>query len=501
MTKLNQHETPLFDALRAYAAAGTVSFHVPGHKHGEGIREFTEFVGKNVMNIDLTIMSDLDSICNPLGNIKKAQDLAAEAFNADYANFLVNGTSSGIQAMIMTVCEPGDKIIVPRNAHKSVIGGIILSGAEPIYIQPEINNYLGFAMGITPESVRVALHKHPDAKAVFVINPTYYGVASDLERIVEIAHSYHVPVIVDEAHGAIFHFHPDLPVSAMDAGADLSASSTHKLAGSMTQSSMLLVREGLVSQKRVKAIMNLTQTTSPSYVLLASLDAARKQMALHGREMLDNALRLARAAREELNQVEGLYVFGDDLLGTPGFHSYDPTKLVVTVRDLGLTGYETEYLLRHKYNIQVELADLYNVLAYITIGDTAETVSRFVNAMKDIAKCQGMNRKHRIHTCIPPIPELVVSPREAFYSDTKSIPLKDAEGEISAEMIMAYPPGIPLVTPGERITRELIDHVMILKNEEVSLQGTEDPRVDYIRVLARNFMVIPGSLDEMQSVG
>lgn len=495
-----QQQTPVFDAVKKYYQEGTVSFVVPGHKQGRGIAEFREYVGENVLGIDLTCFPDTDNICNPRGVIAEAQALAAEVYGADHAFFLVNGTTSGIQAMIMAVCEPGDKIILPRNAHKSALGGLILSGACPVYVEPEINQDFGISMGVTPEKIEWALHQHPDAKAVFIINPNYYGTASDLVRIVEIAHSFGVPVIVDEAHGSHFKFNRELPISAMEAGADLAASSTHKLMGSLTQSSMLLLKEGLVDPKRVKAVLNLTQTTSPSYILLSSLDVARKQMALKGEEMVAGVVEMSRWVRQELKKIEGLRLFGEGLVGRPGCYAFDPTKVTVNVQGLGMSGYEMENILRTEFKLQVELSDLYNVIFLITIGDSWESVSYLVDCVREIASRRKAGKVIKFCPPLPEIPQMVVSPREAFYSSTRVLELQKAAGEISAESIMAYPPGIPLICPGEKITQEIIDYVNILKQENADLQGTEDPQINYIKVInlaASNRMVEEEAVGEM----
>jgi arginine/lysine/ornithine decarboxylase len=385
--------------------------------------------------------------------------------------------------MIMAVCEPGDKIIIPRNAHKAAVGGLILSGAQPIYIEPQIHPEFGISMGITAEAVEEALEHHPDVKAVFVVYPTYYGAASDLSAIVEVSHARNVPVVVDEAHGAHLAFHDALPVSAMECGADISASSTHKLAGSMTQSSILLLREGLVNPQKVKAVLNLTQSTSPSYVLMASLDMARKQMALRGKEILDKTLELTAWARKELAGIPGLELLDDNVIGKYGCVAFDPTKITLNVLGIGLSGYEMEKILRDQYRLQVELSDLYNVIFLVTIGDDLESVGYLVEAVQKIAANCNIGKVVKYCPSLPGIPELVVSPRAAFYSDIKFVPFQEAEGEICAEMIMAYPPGIPLVLPGERISRDIIDYVEVLKKENAELQGTEDPDINFIRVL------------------
>nr|WP_221040569.1 aminotransferase class I/II-fold pyridoxal phosphate-dependent enzyme [Gelria sp. Kuro-4] len=501
MVTVVQEETPLFTALKKYLDAGVLPFHVPGHKQGRGLPEFTNFVGPNVMGIDLTCMEDLDNICSPRGVIQQAEELAAEVWGADHAHFLVNGTTSGIQAMIMSVCAPGDEIILPRNAHKSAIGGIILSGARPVYIEPDIDDYFGIAMGISVERVARALQQHPHAKAVFVINPTYYGVASPLEAIIRLAHAYGAAVIVDEAHGAHLRFHPELPVSGAEAGADLVATSVHKLAGSLTQSSLLLVNEGRVDPKRVKAVLNLTQTTSPSYVLLASLDVARKQMAAEGRRLVDKALRLARRVRAQLAEVPGLVVLDETVLNDSGCYAFDPTKIVVNARELGLSGHELEKLMRRHFGVQAELSDLYNALFLITIGDDEGLVERLVASLKTIAGRRERFNVVKYPTYLPELPEQVLSPEEAFYGETRSVPLDEAEGEVSAEMIMAYPPGIPLICPGERLSREVIDYINILKRERLNLQGTEDPTVGRIKVVQSCPALARPRIDLAQHVG
>jgi len=333
--------------------------------------------------------------------------------------------------MIMAVCEPGDKIIIPRNAHKAAVGGLILSGAKPIYIEPQIHPDFGISMGITAQAVEEALECHPDVKAVFVVYPTYYGAASDLSAIVEVAHARSIPVVVDEAHGAHLAFHDSLPVSAMECGADISASSTHKLAGSMTQSSILLVKEGFVNPQKVKAVLNLTQTTSPSYVLMASLDMARKQMALHGKELLEKTLELTSWARKELAEITGLELLDENVIGQYGCVAFDPTKITVNVLGLGMSGYEMEKILRNQYRLQVELSDLYNVIFLVTIGDDMESVGYLVETVKKIAANCNLGKVVKYCPSLPGIPELVVAPREAFYSDIKFFPFKTRKGRFA----------------------------------------------------------------------
>lgn len=485
MTEKEQNRAPLFEALKDYHSRNVIPFDVPGHKHGVGLSELAGYVGKKVLEIDVNSMECLDNICNPIGVIKEAEELAARAYGAEKAFFLVNGTTSGVQAMIMAACRPGEKIILPRNAHKSAIAGMILSGAVPIYIQPEINEELGIAMGMTVDSVLRTMEEHPDAKAVFVIHPTYYGAVSDLAAIVEAAHGYGMAVLADEAHGAHFNFHPNLPASAMELGADASASSTHKTGGSLTQSSLLLMRSGILDPSYMKTTLNLTQTTSASYLLMTSIDVARKQLATRGKDILGRLLEIVRDAKAQLNEIDGLYAFGSELVGSPGVFDFDDTKLGVNVRELGLSGYDAEKLLRKEYNIQVELADMYNILAITAVGDTEESIGSLVAAIKDLAKHHRNGDVREITRGMLTNPEIVVSPRDAYYSSKKPVRLEESIGCVSGESIMAYPPGIPLVTPGEMITREIVEYAKMLKAEKCMLQGTQDPYVDTILVLGR----------------
>lgn len=469
-----------------YVNNKTIPFHVPGHKKGQGMwNEFKDFVGINVLSMDVTVFKQVDSLHKPTGAIKAAQELAADAYNTDYTFFCIHGTSGAIQAMIMSVVGPGDKIIIPRNVHKSVTAGIILSGAAPVYMQPEIDHTVGVALNVTPETVEKTLESNPDAKAVLIVNPTYYGVSTDIEKIVQIVHSYGIPLIVDEAHGPHLHFNSKLPISAVDAGADICSQSTHKIIGSMTQSSLLHVRKGYVDINRVKTVMSLLQTTSPSYILLASLDVARKQMVMEGEKLLDRTIELANYARESINKIEGYYCFGEEVLSKKGAYAFDPTKITITCKDLGLSGYELERILAEKYYIQPEMSDLYNVLCVFSLGDTKESVDKLINALKEISDVQCCSLRRKIEILdVPNIPEQMLTPRDAFNSMTVSIPLSDSMGQISAEFLMAYPPGIPILCPGEMITKEIIDYVKALKDANLYVQGTEDPEVNYIKVVS-----------------
>ncbi|WP_051541188.1 aminotransferase class I/II-fold pyridoxal phosphate-dependent enzyme [Caldalkalibacillus mannanilyticus] len=488
LTKILDHNnTPLFTGVVEHAKRNPIQFHIPGHKKGVGMNpEFREFIGENALSIDLINIGPLDDLHHPKGMIKEAQTLAADAFGADHTYFNVQGTSGAIMTMIMSVCGPGDKIIIPRNVHKSISSAIIFSGAIPVFIHPVMDKRLGISHGITTSSVKTALEQHPDAKAVLVINPTYFGVSCNLKEIVEVAHSFHVPVLVDEAHGVHIHFHEELPMSAMEAGADMAATSVHKLGGSMTQSSVLNVKGSLVNPKRVQSVISMLTTTSTSYLLLSSLDMARKQLALHGREMASFAIALANKARAEINQIRGFYCMGEEILGEDeATYDFDPTKLLIHVRDLGLTGFEVENWLRDHANIEVEMSDLYNILCIVTPGDTEESIQELVKALrrvKDYAHASNSSIE-LIPIELPNIPILAMSPREAFYSETELVPFEQSAGRTIAEFIMVYPPGIPILLPGEIITEDNLTYIR--HNMEVGLpvQGPEDYDFRFIRVI------------------
>jgi arginine decarboxylase len=482
---LDHHRTPLFDALRKHAEQKPLQFHIPGHKGGQGMDpEFRQFVGDNVLSIDLINIAPLDDLHQPTGIIMEAQRLAADAFGADATFFSVQGTSTAIMTMILSVCGNGDKIIVPRNVHKSVLSAIIFAGARPVFLSPVRDQNLGIDHGVTTRAVRRALERHPDAKAVLVINPTYYGVCTNLKEIVDLVHEYDIPVLVDEAHGALIHFSDRLPLSAMQAGADMAATSVHKLGGSMTQSSVLNVRAGRINLPRVQTILSMLTTTSTSYPLLASLDAARRQLALHGREMAERTIELAQKAREAINRIPGLYCFGDDILGSEATYDYDPTKLTIHVRHLGMTGYDAENWLRDRHRIEVELSDMYNILCFVTPGDNERSLDKLISALYEMAmEHQQCGEIREIAVEIPDIPQLSLTPRDAFLGETELVPFRESAGRIIAEFIYVYPPGIPILLPGEVISQKNIDYIVNHLEVGLPVKGPEDLTLTNVKVI------------------
>lgn len=482
---MDHNKTPLFTALRNHAENNPVQFHIPGHKKGLGSdSEFRAFIGDNAMSIDLINIAPLDDLHQPTGVIEEAQQLAANAFGSDYTYFSVQGTSGAIMTMILTVCSPGDKIIVPRNVHKSIMSAIIFAGARPVFISPARDGNLGIDHGITTRSVKRALDRHPDAKAVLVINPTYFGICANLKEIVDLVHGYDIPVLVDEAHGVLIHFHEKLPMSAMQAGADMAATSVHKLGGSMTQSSVLNIRKGRVNPQRVQTIISMLTTTSTSYILLSSLDTSRRNLALNGHAIAEKAIALANNTRSQINEIEGLYCFGEDILGGEATFDYDPTKVTIHVRHLGITGYETENWLREHYNLEIELSDMYNILCLITPGDNEESVAKLIEALKGLSAAfhEGAEARELI-VKIPEIPQLSLTPRDAFYAETEVIPFKESAGRIIAEFIYVYPPGIPILLPGEVISQTNIDYIVDHVEVGLPVKGPEDRSIQFVKVI------------------
>lgn len=483
MKKLDQNQAPIYEALVKLRKKRIVPFDVPGHKRGRGNPELVELLGEKCVGIDVNSMKPLDNLGHPISIIRDAEELAADAFGAAHAFLMIGGTTSSVQTMILSTCKAGDKIILPRNVHKSAINALVLCGAIPIYIEMSVDPKIGIALGLENNRVEQAIKEHPDAKAILINNPTYYGICSDLRGLTDMAHEAGMLVLVDEAHGAHLHFTDKLPLSAMDAGADMAAVSMHKSGGSLTQSSILLIGEQM-NPEYVRQIINLTQSTSASYLLMASLDVSRRNLALRGKESFEKVIELSEYARREINAIGGYYAYSKELIDGVSVCDFDVTKLSVYTQGIGLTGIEVYDLLRDEYDIQIEFGDIGNILAYISIGDRIQDIERLVGALADIKRLYSRDGKDLIAGEYIQ-PELVLSPQEAFYSERKSLSLDESVGQVCGEFVMCYPPGIPILAPGERITREIVDYIQFAKERGCSLQGTEDPEVNHINVIKR----------------
>ncbi len=474
MDREKQKKAPVYEALEKFKKRRVVPFDVPGHKRGRGNPELRELLGEKCVSLDVNSMKPLDNLCHPVSVIKEAEELTAEAFRADHAFFMVGGTTSSVQSMVLSACKAGDKIILPRNVHKSVINALVLCGAVPVYVNPEVDQRLGISLGMELSQVEKAIEENPDAVCILVNNPTYYGICSDLRRIVDVAHKHGMLVLVDEAHGTHLYFGEGLPVCAMDAGADMASVSMHKSGGSLTQSSLLLTNKN-VNWEYVSQIINLMQTTSASYLLLSSLDISRRNLALRGKESFAKVKEMAEYARTEINAVGGYYAYGKELVNGGSVFDFDVTKLSVYTRDIGLAGIEVYDFLRDEYDIQIEFGDITNILAYISIGDRIQDIERLVGALADIKRLYSKDP-----STIPEVgyiaPKVLMSPQQAFYGKKRSLPIRETAGWVCSEFVMCYPPGIPILAPGELITEEIIDYIVYAKEKGCSMQGPEIPK-------------------------
>lgn len=475
-----QERTPLLEALQEFKQMRMVPFDVPGHKRGKGNVALRDFLGEQCLTVDVNSMKMLDNLCHPISVIREAETLTAEAFGAAHAFFMVNGTTSAVQAMILSVCKQNDKIIVPRNVHRSVINAMVLCGAKPVYVNPKTNKQLGIALGMTIEDVEEAILKNPGVKAILVNNPTYYGICSDLKAITELSHKHGLKVLVDEAHGTHFYFGENLPINAMKAGADMAAVSMHKSGGSLTQSSILICSENM-NADYVRLIINLTQTTSASYLLMSSLDISRKNLALHGKEIFQKVVDFSNYAREEINKIGDYYAFSKELINGKDVYDFDVTKLSINTLEVGLAGIEVYDLLRDEYDIQTEFGDIGNILAYISVGDRHSDIERLIGALSEIRRRFKKSKAGMLETEYI-IPQVVLTPQQAFYGEKKSLPMEECIGKVCTEFVMSYPPGVPILAPGEMITQEIVDYVTYAKEKGCSITGPEDMDIKRLNV-------------------
>jgi arginine/lysine/ornithine decarboxylase len=480
MDARRQQGAPVYEALTELRDMRMVPFDVPGHKRGRGSAQLREFLGERCLSVDVNSMKLLDNLCHPVSVIRDAEELAADAFGAACAFFMVGGTTSSVQAMILYACGRGDKIILPRNVHRSVINALILTGAVPVYVNPRTDPRLGIALGMSAGDVEDAIARNGDAKAVFINNPTYYGICSDIETIARAAHAAGMLVLADEAHGTQFYFGADMPRAAMAAGADMSSVGAHKSGNSLTQSSFLICGER-VNPGRMRQMINLTQTTSASYLLLSSLDICRRDLALRGAEVFAKSCALADYARGEINAIGDYYAFSSELVDGGAVFDFDRTKLSVNTLGLGLAGIEVYAVLRDEYDIQIEFGDIANILAYITAGDKIKGIERLISALHEIRRLHKRDGGDLLkYEYIAP--QVAMAPQDAFYAERKSVPIKSAVGEVCTEFVMCYPPGIPILAPGERVTREIADYIAYAKEKGCSLTGAEDMETENINV-------------------
>jgi lysine decarboxylase len=487
----DQHDTPYVDAVVAYRRRGFTPFHTPGHKLGKGApASLRDLVGDTCLAVDLAMAGAVEDTRESTGLIHLAEEYAAEAWGADRCHFLVNGSTSGVHALVLTLAGPGDTVIVPRNAHKSLLAALIYSGATPVYIEPAVDPVWGIPLNVGVAQATAALRAHPEAKALFVTSPTYNGLCADLPALADTVHAAGIPFIVDQAWGPHLRFCPDLPVDALSAGADACVVSTHKLISGITQSAVLLARGRRLSLARLEGMVKMTQSTSPQVLMYASIDAARQQMATRGAELWRAAIDEAEWARRRINEIPGLRCLGHEVLEAEGVAAFDPTRLTISARDLGHSGTELETILRDDYAVAVEAADPLAIILNVTFGDSREDMRVLVQALGDYAtrfadtsgRREAAARWLRLRP--PAFTRQALSPREAFFAPSVALPLADCVARVSAEIVTPYPPGIPVLGPGEEIGAETVAYLAEAAAAHLKVHGPEDLRLRTLRVVA-----------------
>lgn len=481
-----QNRMPLVEAMLKYKNDRVYPFHTPGHKGGRGMEPLLkDELGAGAAAMDVSLMSELDDIHAPSGCLKEAQNLAAQLYGSDKCFFAVNGTTGAIHAMLMAACRAGDKVLVPRNAHRSVAGAFLLANLEPVFVMPEYDEKFGINTQITQQAVEQALVRHADIRAVLVTSPNYYGQAADLKAIAQIAHAHGAALLVDEAHGPHLGFSKKLPPSALQCGADACAQSTHKILGAMTQCSLLHIKEGRIDLTRAVEVMSLLTTTSPNYLLMASLDAARYTLAVRGEGMIAEALAAAGRLRALLKEFQGLRLLDESCIGNNGVAGFDPGKVTVNTAAWGYTGVETGDFLR-KAGIAVELTDAGNVLFLVTYADGGAEYEAVLEKIRRVfARMERHKRAPLPEQSGYKLPEFTTALplRKAFDAAAESVPLAMAEGRICAEQVSFYPPGIPVLWPGELVTHGVMDYCKRMKKLGLPVSGPADYTLTELRVI------------------
>lgn len=498
---MDHAQLPIVQALQHCAVRPQAAFYAPGHKRGQGAAPaLVELLGADCLRADLPELPELDNLFAPEGVIQQAQTLAADAFGAEHTYFLANGSTCGLEAAILATCGPGDKIVVPRNVHRSVIAGLVLAGAWPVFVAPAYDADLGLPLGLSVETLAVALEDHPDARAVVLVSPTYHGLCSEVGAIADLAHAHGIPLLVDEAHGPHFAFHPNLPAPALAQGADLVVQSTHKVLSALSQASMLHVQGPRIDRDRLQAALQLTQSTSPSYLLLASLDAARHQVVTEGKVLLGQTVDLALGLRQQLAAIPGLRVIDPaHIAAQPSLQALDLTRITIDVSGLGMTGLEADEILHDTYGVTAELPELRHLTLIVSLGNTPADGQRCVEGFRQLV--DQVSAPASTKTALPQLsiaqsnaladsathsvwtmPQ--VSPREAFFAPKETVSAAVAIGRLSAETLSAYPPGIPTVVAGEVITAAAIAYLKTVKQQGGYVTGNSDPTLESLTVLA-----------------
>jgi arginine decarboxylase len=483
-----QRSAPYLDAVVGYAFRGPGRFHVPGHKGGPGADPaLRKAIGVDALAAD--VPQDIPGI--DLGPsptpYERAEMLAASAYGAERSFFLTNGASQGNHALCLAIAGPGTHSVAQRNSHASIVDGLVLSGGTAGFVAPEYDDELGITHCVTAGSLERALQANPTAKVAFVVSPTYYGMAADVAALAAVAHARDVALVVDQAWGPHFGFHADIPATALAQGADAMLTSTHKIAGSLTQSAMLhIAATGRVDADAVARVLRLLRSTSPSSLLIASLDAARRQLVMHGEQLLHETLQAIRAARAKLRTIDGVRIVDERWVGAMGIAGYDPFRIVLDVRGTGCTGYDIGDELRRTYDVHIELPQRTTIVLLIGLGESEATLLRIAG---DVEETVGRLRRPVplqpiAETVLGEAPVMAVSPRDAFLGTGERVPVDLAVGRISCESIAAYPPGVPALLPGERISAAVVAHLRAVVRAGARLHGASDPSFETVTVLA-----------------
>lgn len=472
-------QTPIYSALCRYRDEECLRLHMPGHVGGRGMNDGL----RQMAELDVTEIEGMDDFHLPQGIIAASQQLLAKAVGAEESFYLVNGASSGIQALFMSMLNEGEAVLIPRNCHRSFYGGLVLSGAMPVYIPSRIENELGMELAVDETDIEICLGQYPEVKAVFITSPSYLGTGSDIESIAAAAQKYNKMVLVDEAHGGHFPFHEDYPLPALAQGAAASVNGLHKTWPVLNQGGCLHIHKGFHEKERLRQAVSLLTTTSPSYPLLASMELARMYMEQNGRQHLEQALQWSRSCQQKINQIKGLRCHNEELKGRSGVKGVDPLKMVITMPGLPLSGYQMGHILRTKYHIQLEMESRHLILAMFSLLHDRSDWERLYLALREIAADYKSDGEKKMHMEPLPVPQVILSPRKAFQSAKRQVILRDSLNLISGEMVAVYPPGIPCLLPGERITAEILDYLHYVIKSGARIQGPKEPDLKNILVI------------------
>jgi arginine decarboxylase len=481
---------PIGDAIEDFHRRGDLSLGIPAHRSGTGrhMPGASRWAGEQAFAADIGMNNGVDNRHQSWQVEPTAMQLFADAVGADETLFSTNGSTENVHVAMMTAVHPGETLVMARNGHKSAFSGLVISGAMPVYVEPEYDERWQVAHGIDPQKLDKALHEHPEAVAAMIFTPTYYGISADVKAIAETAHAHGVPLLTDDAWGLDYSFSRKLPPSAMESGADLSIGSVHKTLNGLSQTSVLSHAGDRIDSTRLSMVFELLQSTSASSLLLSSIDAARHEFQYHGEELLGHAIEIAEDIRRRISTLPGLRLMGEEVLDNPGAMFLDPTHITVDVLGLGLTGYQAGDWLRENRGVHVELADQRRVMALITYADTEQIAERLVESLTALADAHA--GAEPIQPMGPAsLPDLrtetVILPRDAYLGRTEMVPWRDAAGRVSAEMICPYPPGIPIVAPGELIVPAAVDYLQQQAAAGVMVEGAADESLAHFRVVAR----------------